>query len=70
MSSIQQKELYLASAKLQAVEQNAALARNIMYEGLTKSKGTEFQKHKTAQLRSAEIWKIFYSYADEDRGLV
>ena len=70
MSPLQQNELKSAHTKLQAVEEDAAAARHIMYEGLARSKGTEFQQNKTDLPKSSEILKIFYSYADKDKELV
>lgn len=63
--------MHLAQVKLQSVEENAAAARYVIYEGLARLKGMELQQKRVDQQgRPSEKIKIFYSYAEEDREFV
>lgn len=71
MSLVQQSELRWAQAELQSVEENAAAARLVIYEGLAKLRGIELRQNKVdPQRKPPETVKIFYSYAEEDKALV
>ena len=70
MSVAQQSQLKSARAKLQAVEKNATASRYATYEGLAKLRGIESQPGEASQPKSPKTFRIYYSYANEDKELL